>query len=70
MIANEQFQNRSSVKSEHKQNYSFTNINYCIHILKMPTQKQLKTTQKAGGKAPTTSAKAQAKTQGGKAPTS
>lgn len=36
----------------------------------MPTQKQLKTTQKVGGKAPTTSAKAQAKTQGGKAPVS
>jgi predicted ABC-type ATPase len=68
MIANDQFQNRSSVKSEHKQNYSFTNINYCIHILKMPTQKQLKTTQKVGGKAPVTSAKAPAKTRGGKAP--
>jgi hypothetical protein len=36
----------------------------------MPTQKQLKTTQKVGGKAPTSSAKAPAKTQGGKAPTS
>ena len=35
----------------------------------MPTQKQLKTTQKIGGKAPTTPAKAPAKTQGGKAPT-
>ena len=35
----------------------------------MPTQKQLKTTQKVGGKAPVTSAKAPAKTQGGKAPT-
>jgi hypothetical protein len=35
----------------------------------MPTQKQLKTTQKVGGKSPTTSAKAPAKTQGGKAPT-
>ena len=34
----------------------------------MPTQKQLKTTQKVGGKAPTTPAKSQAKAQGGKVP--
>jgi hypothetical protein len=54
----------------HSMDSLITNINYSVYILKMPTQKQLKTTQKVGGKAPVPQAKAPAKTRGGTAPAS